>query len=124
MKKCARKTLQLIQGWAKNGNVNVVHYLYILEAELAVLHGKNKNAKKSFNDAIATSSRDGFIQDRALAHELASAYFEAQGDAAYFKRCKVIMNGEDIDANYFLYLLVIVNDYSFTHVHTSSAWLN
>eukprot|EP00984_Skeletonema_dohrnii_P013408 scaffold5549_cov79-Skeletonema_dohrnii-CCMP3373.AAC.11 len=82
MKKCARKTLQLIQGWAKNGIVNVVHYLYILEAELGMLHGngKNKNAKKSFNDAIATSSRNGFIQDRALVHELASAYFEAQGD--------------------------------------------
>eukprot|EP00984_Skeletonema_dohrnii_P020789 scaffold10216_cov123-Skeletonema_dohrnii-CCMP3373.AAC.5 len=79
-KKCAHKTIQLIQGWAKNGNVNVVHYLYILEAELAVLHGNIKKAKKSFNAAIATSSRNGFIQDRALAHELASAYFKAQGD--------------------------------------------
>jgi histidine kinase len=80
IKKCAHKTIQLIQGWAKNGNVNVVHYLYILEAELAVLHGNNKKAKESFNAAIATSSRNGFIQDRALAHELASAYFKAQGD--------------------------------------------
>eukprot|EP00985_Skeletonema_marinoi_P002786 scaffold1149_cov173-Skeletonema_marinoi.AAC.6 len=80
MKKCAHKTIHLIQGWAKNGNGNVVHYLYILEAELAVLHGKNKKAKKSFNDAITTSSRNGFIQDRALAHELASAYFKVEGD--------------------------------------------
>jgi predicted ATPase len=80
MKKCAHKTLQLIQGWAKNGNVNVVHYLYILEAVLAALHGKNKNAEESFNAGIAASRRSGFLQDRALAHELASAYFKSQGD--------------------------------------------
>eukprot|EP00984_Skeletonema_dohrnii_P024624 scaffold13772_cov154-Skeletonema_dohrnii-CCMP3373.AAC.5 len=80
IKKCAHKTMRLIQGWAKNGNVNVVHYLYILEAELAVLHGKKKKAKESFKAAIATSSRNGFLQDRALAHELASAYFKAQRD--------------------------------------------
>eukprot|EP00985_Skeletonema_marinoi_P013694 scaffold6844_cov75-Skeletonema_marinoi.AAC.3 len=81
MKKCAYKTLHLIRGWAKNGNVNVVHYLYILDAELAVLNGKNNKAKKSFSAAITTSSRNGFLQDRALAHELSSAYFKAQGDA-------------------------------------------
>jgi len=84
MKKRAHKTIQLIRGWAKNGNVNVVHFLYILEAELALLHGKkngkDKKAKASFNAAIATSSRNGFLQDRALAHELASAYFKAQAD--------------------------------------------
>ena len=80
MKKCAQKTIQLIKGWAKNGNVNVVHYLHILEAELAVLRGNNKKAKESFNAAIAASRKNGFLQDRALAHELASAYFKAQGD--------------------------------------------
>ncbi len=80
MKKCAYKTIQLIRGWAKNGNVNVVHYLYILAAELAVLNGKNIKAKEKFKAAIATSSRNGFLQDRALAHELASSYFQAQGD--------------------------------------------
>eukprot|EP00985_Skeletonema_marinoi_P033211 scaffold40730_cov139-Skeletonema_marinoi.AAC.1 len=80
MKKCAHNAMQLIRGWAKNGNVNVVHYLRILGAELAVLNGKNEKAKKSFNAAIAASSRNGFLQDRALAHELASAYFKAQGD--------------------------------------------
>eukprot|EP00985_Skeletonema_marinoi_P004474 scaffold1955_cov122-Skeletonema_marinoi.AAC.2 len=80
MKKCAHKTIHLIRGWAKNGNVNVVHYLYILDAELAVLNGKNMKAKESFNAAITTSSRNGFLHDRALAHELASAHFRAQGD--------------------------------------------
>ena len=79
MKKSAHKTIQIIRGWAKKGNVNVVHYLHILEAELAVLNGNNK-AKEEFNAAIATSSRNGFLHDRALAHELASAYFKVQGD--------------------------------------------
>ncbi len=80
MKKCAHKTIQLIRGWAKKGNVNVVHYLYILEAELAVLNGKEKKANEKFKAAIAASSRNGFLQDRALAHELTSAYLKAQGD--------------------------------------------
>ncbi len=80
MKKSARNAIQIIRGWAKNGNMNVVHYLHILEAELAVLNGKNKNAKDKFKAAIVTSSRNGFLQDSALAHELASAYFKAQGD--------------------------------------------
>jgi hypothetical protein len=40
----------------------------------------NKKAKESFNAAIAASRKNGFLQDRALAHELASAYFKAQGD--------------------------------------------
>eukprot|EP00985_Skeletonema_marinoi_P010957 scaffold5155_cov132-Skeletonema_marinoi.AAC.7 len=80
MKKCAHKAMQLIRGWAKNGNVNVVHYLRILGAELAVLNGKKGKAKESFNAAISASSRNGFLQDRALAHELTSAYFKAQGD--------------------------------------------
>eukprot|EP00985_Skeletonema_marinoi_P030034 scaffold30138_cov131-Skeletonema_marinoi.AAC.1 len=80
MKKCAYRTIHLIRSWSKNGNVNVVHYLCILEAELAVLSGKNNKAKEGFNAAIATSSRNGFLQDRALAHELASAYFRSQGD--------------------------------------------
>ncbi len=79
-KKVAQKPLQLIRGWAKNGNVNVVHYLQILEAELALLKGKNKKAKEKFKAAITTSSRNGFIQDAALAHELTSAYYKAQGD--------------------------------------------
>eukprot|EP00984_Skeletonema_dohrnii_P002037 scaffold682_cov105-Skeletonema_dohrnii-CCMP3373.AAC.7 len=80
MKKCAHKAMQLIRGWAKNGNVNVVHYLRILVAEFAVLNGKKEKAKESFNAAISASSRNGFLQDRALAHELTSAYFKAQGD--------------------------------------------
>ncbi len=36
--------------------------------------------KEKFKAAITTSSRNGFLQDRALAHELASEYFKAQGD--------------------------------------------
>jgi hypothetical protein len=35
----------------KNGNVNVVHYLQILEAELASLQVKNKKAEESFKAA-------------------------------------------------------------------------
>jgi hypothetical protein len=93
MKKCGQKTIRLITGWAKNGNVNVVHYLHVLEAELAVLRGNNKKAKESFNAAIAASRKNGFLQDRALAHELAGAYYKAQGDETWNVQRHATKNG-------------------------------
>ena len=80
MKKRGKKSMKLIQSWAKKGNVNVVHYLHILQAELAFLDGKMKKAEESFKAAISTSKRNGFLHDRALAHELFSTFYNAQGD--------------------------------------------
>jgi len=80
MKKCGTATLKVIQGWAKNGNVNVVHYLRILEAELDLLQGNVKKAEESFKAAITSSRRNGFRNDTALAHELSSSFYKAKGD--------------------------------------------
>ena len=80
MKKCGTATLKVIQGWAKNGNVNVVHYLRILEAELDFLQGNVKKAEESFKAAITSSRRNGFRNDTALAHELSSSFYKAKGD--------------------------------------------
>ena len=80
MIKRGKKPMQLIQDWAKNGNVNVVHYLHILKAEHALQEGKIEKAKESFKAAISASRKIGFLQDRALAHELAGAFYETQND--------------------------------------------
>ena len=66
--------------WVKRGNVNLVHILHLLEAELAYLNGHNIVAEESYQLAISTSSANGFRQDTALSHELASMYYGSKGD--------------------------------------------
>lgn len=79
-KRRAVKAIKTMRGMVKKGNVNLVHSLHLLEAEIAGLDGKNEKAEGSYKAAIADALRNGFIQDRALSHELASAYFEGKGD--------------------------------------------
>ena len=54
--------------------------LLLLEAELAALDNKPQKAESSYKAAITVASRSGFLQDRALSHELASVYFAGEGD--------------------------------------------
>ena len=79
-KKKALKAMKLIRGWVKKGNVNLVHSLHLLEAELAALDKKPQKAENSYKAAITVASTNGFLQDRALSHELASVYFAGKGD--------------------------------------------
>ena len=79
-KKKARKSIKLIGGWVKKGNVNLVHSLHLIVAEIAALEGKNEKAESNYISAITVASRNGFLQDRALSHELASAYFAGKRD--------------------------------------------
>ena len=72
-KRRARKSINIIRRWMKRGNVNVIHYLHLLEAELAILNGNSNMAKDSYSLAIAVAEKNGLIQDEALSHELASA---------------------------------------------------
>ena len=79
-KKRATKSMKIIHGLVKKGNPNVVHYLDLLEAELAALDGKNDKAEEKYKLALAVSATNGLVQDKALSHELASAYFDKKGD--------------------------------------------
>ena len=79
-KKKAVKSMKMIRGWVKMGNGNLVHTLHLLEAELAVLQGKNEKAEENFKAAITVASRNGFIQDRAFSSEMASEYYRGRGD--------------------------------------------
>ena len=72
-KRRARKSINIIRRWMKRGNVNVIHYLHLLEAELAILNGNSNMAKDSYSLAIAVAEKNGLIQDQALIYELASA---------------------------------------------------
>ena len=79
-KRKARKSMALISIWLKKGNPNVVHSLHLLAAERHALEGNASKAEEGYKAAIAVSSKNGFLQDRALAHNLARAYYAAKGD--------------------------------------------
>ena len=79
-KRKAVKAINGIQNWLKDGNVNVVHMYHLLKAHLAVLNGKDLIAQKQFKLAIAAATKNGFIHDLALSHEMASEYFGALND--------------------------------------------
>mmetsp|Transcript_23905 Transcript_23905/g.51712 ORF Transcript_23905/g.51712 Transcript_23905/m.51712 type:complete len:740 (+) Transcript_23905:1112-3331(+) len=74
------KAFKLLQSWAKKGNVNVVHSLYLLSAELAVLKGDGKKAEERFKTAVTVAATSGLRQDKALAHNLAHEFYTSQGD--------------------------------------------
>ena len=79
-KKRSLKSIKIIRGLVKKGNVNLVHTLHLLEAELAALEEKYSKAENSYKSAISVATRNGFQQDRALSHELASRYFASRND--------------------------------------------
>jgi predicted ATPase len=57
---------------SRAGNINCIHMVDLLAAERMALTGRIREAKRLYGVAIALSSRNGFLQDRALAHERAA----------------------------------------------------
>ncbi|CAB9499778.1 Transcriptional regulator [Seminavis robusta] len=74
----AKKLKSKIDGWAKDGDPNVVHFHMFLEAESSALKGKPKEAATRYEAAIVTSSRHGFIQDAAMANERLGEMLETE----------------------------------------------
>lgn len=80
-KKRGIKLMKQLGKWiSKGGNPNTVHSLHLVTAELAALKGNHSQAKESFKKAALVATTNGFVQDKGLAHALASAYYAGQGD--------------------------------------------
>jgi hypothetical protein len=68
----ALRFAQQVQNWSDAGNVNCLHLTQLLEAErLSFLKRKEMEAKRMYNAAIASAQKNGYLNDKALAHELA-----------------------------------------------------
>ena len=85
LKSKARKSMKILRGWAKKGNPNVVHLVHLLDAEASSLRGKVEAAEEGYKSAIKVATRCGFLQDKALAHELAGKYYLDKGDEYWAK---------------------------------------
>lgn len=79
-KRRAKKTMKLIGSWLKKGNVNVVHWMHLLRAESFAVQKKSAQAKEEYKSAITVATKSGFLQDKAIAHELTGQFYAKEGD--------------------------------------------
>lgn len=85
-----RKCKSDMKLWAEHGSLwNFQHKLMLLEAEDHYSNGNFDNAELSYKNAISSARSHKFVNDEALACELAARFYSGAGDMvtslAYFK---------------------------------------
>jgi PAS domain S-box-containing protein len=68
-----------LQAWAQNCPENFENRAALVGAEMARLEGRAIDAELLYEQAIRSSRANGFIQNEALAYELASRFYGARG---------------------------------------------
>ncbi|AFY81976.1 trifunctional serine/threonine-protein kinase/ATP-binding protein/sensor histidine kinase [Oscillatoria acuminata] len=61
--------------WSNNNRVNFLHLCCLVKAESARLFGNYAEAIENYDRAIASAKAHGFIQEEALANELAAKFY-------------------------------------------------
>ncbi|AFZ19745.1 protein kinase domain-containing protein [Allocoleopsis franciscana] len=81
-KKEQRKGIQLVstnqklmKHWAKHAPCNFQHKYELVEAEKAKVLGKKWQAAELYKQAIQSARKNGYIQEEALAYELAAEFY-------------------------------------------------
>jgi serine phosphatase RsbU (regulator of sigma subunit)/tetratricopeptide (TPR) repeat protein len=73
------KNQQKLQNWAENCPENYQDKYLLVSAEMARISGKELEAMDLYRQAIAAAKESGFIQNEALANELAAHFYFAKG---------------------------------------------
>jgi PAS domain S-box-containing protein len=73
---------QQITTWAANCPANFSNRAALVSAEIARLEGRDLDAMRLYEQAIQSARENGFVQNEALAHELASRFYAARDFAA------------------------------------------
>jgi PAS domain S-box-containing protein len=68
-----------IQNWAQHAPMNHQHRFYLVEAERARVLGKSKDAREYYDQAIALARENEYVNEEALAYELAAQYYLDRG---------------------------------------------
>jgi predicted ATPase/signal transduction histidine kinase len=72
--------LELLERWVRAGaSANFRHKCLLVRAELARLVDDWEGASAAYEEAIAAAGSGGFIQDQALANELAARFYISRG---------------------------------------------
>ncbi|HEY9611154.1 trifunctional serine/threonine-protein kinase/ATP-binding protein/sensor histidine kinase, partial [Allocoleopsis sp.] len=70
---------QKMKLWADHAPMNYLHKFYLVEAERYRILGKNAEAMDYYDRAIALAKDNGYINEEALASELAAQFYLAWG---------------------------------------------
>ncbi|MDZ7966690.1 MAG: AAA family ATPase [Nostoc sp. DedSLP03] len=76
---CVKTNQEKTQKWADHAPMNYLHKFHLVEAEKARVLGRFLEAEELYERAIAGASENEFIQEEALAYELAAKHYLARG---------------------------------------------
>ena len=71
-------SLDKFRDLAEHSPANYLHKYLLIQAEIARLSGENHTAAQHYDLSIASALKNGFVQNAALANELASRFYLAQ----------------------------------------------
>ncbi|PKN76470.1 MAG: hypothetical protein CVU52_04640 [Deltaproteobacteria bacterium HGW-Deltaproteobacteria-10] len=105
------KNQNKMKKWAHHAPMNYLHKYYLVEAERFRVIGKQDRAMELYDQAIALAKTNEYLQEEALANELAAAYYLHRGmkkiAAAYLNDARYSYNlwgaatkVKDIDERY------------------------
>jgi predicted ATPase/class 3 adenylate cyclase len=87
--RAARKHLAKLEGWSRHGPQNYRHKHDLLAAEIARVEERSELARSLYDSAIEGAARNGYLQEAALAEELAGLFHAQSGRrelAAFYLR--------------------------------------
>ncbi|MFN6530697.1 AAA family ATPase [Nostoc sp. ChiSLP03a] len=70
---------QKMELWATHAPTNHLHRFYLVEAERCQVLGQKLEAMDYYENSIAKSQANGFLQEEALAYELAGKFYQSLG---------------------------------------------
>ncbi|MEK8019348.1 MAG: adenylate/guanylate cyclase domain-containing protein, partial [Candidatus Parabeggiatoa sp.] len=73
-----RANQKKLKKWANHAPMNYWHKFYLVEAERARVYGQEQVAKEYYDQAIALASEHEYLNDEALANELAGQFYLTQ----------------------------------------------
>nr|WP_322711273.1 PAS domain S-box protein [Nostoc sp. ChiSLP03a]MDZ8212475.1 PAS domain S-box protein [Nostoc sp. ChiSLP03a] len=76
---CVKTNQEKTQKWADHAPMNYLHKFHLVEAEKARVLGRFLEAEELYERAIAGAAENEFIQEEALAYELAAKHYLARG---------------------------------------------
>ncbi len=79
-KSALAKSIKKMKHWAKNAPENFLHKLYLLQAEQARLKNQINQARDYYDLSINAANENGYIQEEALAYELAGKFHKKRAN--------------------------------------------
>lgn len=70
---------KMLKKWARHAPMNNLHKYYLVAAELARVKGKDREAADLYDKAIALAKENEFINEEAIANELAARFYLSKG---------------------------------------------